>query len=158
MKKESIKAYAYSVGIALATGGLSALLSSGAMKIYNGAVEKPAFSPPAAVFPVVWSVLFVLMGISAARIFLAPGSLNRTRGLLLYGLQLFLNFFWTLIFFNLQAFGFAFAWLVLLWATVLVMISVFYKTDRAAAFLQLPYLLWLSFAGVLNFAVWRLNG
>ncbi len=158
MKKESLKTYLYSVAAALVTGGLSAVISSGAMKIYNETVSKPFFSPPAAVFPVVWSVLFVLMGISAARVFLAPGGLQRTRGLLLYGLQLFLNFFWTLIFFNLQAFGFAFAWLVLLWITVLVMISAFYKTDRIAAFLQIPYLLWLSFAAVLNFAVWRLNG
>jgi tryptophan-rich sensory protein len=97
------------------------------------------------------------MGFSAARISLTPPSPERSKGLNLYIAQLVVNFFWSLIFFNAQAYGFAFVWLLLLWALVLWMILTFYKVDPLAAKLQIPYLLWLTFAAYLNAGVWYLN-
>jgi tryptophan-rich sensory protein len=108
-------------------------------------------------FPIVWSILYALMGISSARIHLAAPSKARSQGLNIYIAQLVVNFFWSLIFFNAQAFGFALLWLLILWALVLWMILVFWKTDPLAAKLQIPYLLWLTFAAYLNAAVWYLN-
>ena len=97
------------------------------------------------------------MGISAARIYLAPPSPARTRGLLIFLIQLGFNFLWSIIFFHFQAFGLAFLWLLALWALILWMILTFRKVDRPAAWLQIPYLLWVSFAAYLSFGVWRLN-
>ena len=104
-----------------------------------------------------WTVLYALMGIGAAKIYLAPSSRERNQGLNLFIAQLLLNFFWSPIFFNLQAFGSAFLWLLLLWGLVFVMILAFRKADPTAAKLQIPYLLWLTFAAWLNFGVWYLN-
>ena len=98
-----------------------------------------------------------MMGIGAARIYLAPASGDRSRSLLLFLVQLAVNFFWSIIFFNLQAFGFAFVWLILLWVLILLMILSFRKVDKLAAWLQIPYLLWVSFAAYLNLGVWLLN-
>ena len=120
-------------------------------------IQKPPLSPPGWVFPVVWGTLFVLMGIGAARIWLSPPSGDRSRGINLFIAQLVINFFWSLIFFNLQAFGFAFLWLLLLLGLVLWMARTFRKTDPPAAKLQIPYLLWLLFAAYLNLGVWWLN-
>ena len=97
------------------------------------------------------------MGIGAARIYQAPPSNKRSLGLNLFVVQLVVNFFWSPVFFNLQAYGFAFFWLLLLWGLVLWMILVFRKVDPTAAKLQIPYLLWLTFAAYLNFGVWYLN-
>ena len=105
----------------------------------------------------VWTILFALMGIGAARIYLAPPSKARSRGLNLFIAQLVVNFFWSPVFFNLQAFGLAFFWLLLLWGLVIWMILTFRKVDRTAANLQIPYLLWLTFAAYLNAGVWYLN-
>ena len=117
----------------------------------------PPLSPPAIVFPIVWGILFALMGIGAARIYLAPTSGARSRSLLLFLIQLIFNFFWSIIFFNFQAYGFAFIWLLILWFLILLMILSFRKVDKLAAWLQLPYLLWVTFAAYLNFGVWLLN-
>ena len=108
-------------------------------------------------FPVAWGILYGLMGVSAARIYMAPQSDDRRKGLNLYIAQLIINFFWSLIFFNAQAFGFAFIWLLILWALVLGMILSFRKTDKLAGNLQIPYLLWLTYAAYLSFGVWFLN-
>ena len=158
MDKKAWKAYVVFILVCVGTGLLAALLTSGGNDLYNGTLVKPPLSPPALVFPIVWTILYTLMGISAARIWLSPESKARSRGLNIFIAQLVVNFFWSLIFFNAQAFGFAFLWLLLLWALILWMILTFYKTDKLAALLQIPYLLWVTFAGYLNFMIWRLNG
>ena len=127
------------------------------MEAFRETVRQPPLSPPAIVFPIVWTILYALMGIGAARISVAPDSQNRRRGLNLFIIQLIVNFFWSLIFFNAQAYGFAFLWLLLLWFLVLWMAVSFYRVDPAAALLQIPYLLWLTFAAYLNYGVWMLN-
>ena len=157
MKKSAWKTYAYWILLAEAVGGLSGWLTREGSKLYQATIQQPPLSPPGIVFPIVWGILFALMGVSAARIYLAPPSLARTRGLRLFFLQLFFNFFWSIIFFNLQAFGFALLWLLVLWGLILLMILTFRKTDVPAAWLQVPYLLWVTFAAYLNFGVWMLN-
>lgn len=157
MKKSKWKVYAFWILFTEAVGALSGWLSRDGMKLYEESIMQPPLSPPPLLFPIVWSILYLLLGIGAARIYLSPPSATRYRGLNIYIAQLIINFFWSLIFFNAQAFGFAFLWLLLLWGLVLWMILVFYKTDRLAALLQIPYLLWLTFAAYLNFGVWYLN-
>ena len=151
------KPYIISALIALGVGGLSALLSMNGMQIYDTTVTKPALTPPGWLFSVVWTILYTLVGISAARVWKTKESAARSSGLNLYVAQLIVNFFWSLIFFNAQAFGFAASWLLLLWVLVFLMIRQFYKVDRLAALLQIPYLIWLTFAAYLNIGVWYLN-
>lgn len=157
MKK--YKPYIYSVLIALAVGGLSALFTLDGFGIYD-IIASPPLSPPPIVFPIVWTVLYVLMGISAAIVFTSGQASydKRTQALKSYGLSLILNFFWSIIFFKLGAFFFAFVWLLALLATVVRTVLEYREIDRLAAALQIPYLLWLLFAAYLSAGVWILNG
>ena len=157
MKKRHIGVYILWIALAEATGVLSGWLTRDGAAQYSQSIVQPPLSPPPVVFPVVWGILFALMGVSAARIFLVPSSQARSRGLLIFFLQLFFNFLWSILFFNLQAFGFALIWLIILWALIVLMIVSFSKTDLLAARLQIPYLLWVSFAAYLNLGVWLLN-
>ena len=157
MRIKNWKPYLIWIGITEALGGLSGWLTRNGNKLYEQTAVKPPLSPPGIVFPIVWSILFALMGFSAARIYLATPSPQRSRGLNLYVAQLVVNFFWSLIFFNAQAYGFAFLCLVLLWVLVLGMILTFRKTDSLAGLLQIPYLLWITFAAYLNWGTWQLN-
>ena len=155
--KQHWKMYAFWILLSEGIGALSGWLTKDAMEVYMTTIEKPPLSPPGWVFPVVWGILFALMGFSVARIWLNSSSGERSRGVNLFIAQLVINFFWSLIFFNAQAFGFAFLWLLLLLGLVLWMTLTFRKVDPLAAKLQIPYLLWLSFAAYLNFGVWWLN-
>ena len=143
--------------LAEAVGALSGWLTREGMQAFTNAIAQPPLSPPPLVFPIVWTILYALMGYGSARIYMAPPSTLRSRGLNLYAIQLVLNFFWSLIFFNAQAFGLAFFWLLALWLLVLLMILSFHEVDPLAAKLQIPYLLWLTFAAYLNFWVARNN-
>ncbi len=140
-------------GIGLVAG----LITMDGVELYNAAVTQPPFSPPSWVFPVVWGILYALMGISAYLVSQTPPSMERSRGLNLMVIQLIVNFFWPLFFFNIQAYGFSLLWLIALWMLVLWMILTFRKTVPLAAWLQIPYLLWLTFAVYLNAGVWYLN-
>lgn len=140
-----------------AVGALSALFTMNGMRLYAAEAAKPPLTPPPVVFLVVWFLLYALMGISIAGIAKAGASSEKSLALKLFFVQLAANFVWSLIFFNAAAYGFAFIWLILLWVLILAMIMSFYKVDAAAAYLQIPYLLWVTFAGYLNFGVWRLN-
>jgi tryptophan-rich sensory protein len=155
--KDKWKVYAAWILIAEAVGALSGWLSREGAMFYSEMIMKPPLAPPGWVFPAVWTVLYALMGIGAARVWLTGDSAQRSMGLNLFIAQLIVNFFWSLIFFNLQAFGFAFFWLLLLWVLVLLMILAFYKVDLLAVWLQVPYLIWLTFAAYLSGAVWLLN-
>lgn len=157
MNKHTWKPYAFWIILTEAVGGLSGWLTRKGAKTYNMTITKPPLTPPSIVFPIVWGILFALMGIGAARIYLAPASGNRSRSLLLFLVQLAVNFFWSIIFFNLQAFGFALMWLILLWVLILWMICSFREVNKISAWLQIPYLLWVTFATYLNFGVWQLN-
>ena len=155
--KQNWKTYLFWIALAEGVGALAGWLTRDGTAFYREFVEKPALSPPAMVFPIVWGILYALMGIGAARVNLTEPSTERSAGLNLFITQLTVNFFWSLIFFNLRAYGFALAWIGLLWVLIVWMIFAFWKTDKLAAWLQIPYLLWVSFAAYLNWAVWVLN-
>lgn len=153
------KVWTYAGWIALTetVGALAGWLTREGTQLYRSAITKPPLSPPAIVFPIVWAILYALMGIGAARVYLSAPSKNRSSSLQLYFIQLAVNFFWSIIFFNWQSFGGALLWLIALWVLVLWMILSFRKVDPIAAKLQIPYLLWVTFAGYLNAGVWLLN-
>jgi len=157
MKTTPWKAYTFWILFAEVIGALSGWLTREGSQAFNETAVQPSLSPPALVFPIVWSILYALMGISAARLWLSTRSPERSKSLNLFIMQLVVNFFWSLIFFNAQAYGFAFLWLLLLWSLVLAMILQFRRVDSLAAILQLPYLAWLTFAAYLSFGVWYLN-
>ncbi len=155
--KKNIKAYAIGIIIPVAVGLAAAFLTRNNMDIYQN-IQKPPLAPPAILFPIVWTILYILMGISSVRIYnSAADSTEKTRALFIYGLQLAVNFFWSIWFFNLQAYLLSFVWLVILWLLLLAMIVRFYRIDPPAAWLQLPYLLWVTFAGYLSFMIYWLN-
>ena len=143
------------MALAEGAGLLSGLISRAGTARYGEMMKEIPLAPPGWVFPVVWTVLFVLMGIGAARVWAAPKNLARSRGLNLFLAQLIINFFWSPIFFNAGAYGLAFFWLLLMLVLVALMIREYGKVDRTAAKLQMPYLLWLIFAAYLNWSVWR---
>ena len=151
------KTYAFWILLTEGVGALSGWLTRAGTKAYAQTVVQPPLSPPPSVFPWVWAVLFALMGIGAARVYAAPASNNRSRALGLFFVQLFFNFLWSIIFFNLQAYGLAFFWLLALWVLIIAMIVTFFRVDKPAAWLQVPYLLWVTFAAYLNLGVWLLN-
>lgn len=144
-----------SLVVSLGVGGLSALLTRRGMRLYDLA-DKPPLTPPDWVFGVVWTILFILMGIAAYRIWVSDAP-TRRQALCLYGAQLIFNFFWSMIFFNARAYGAALAWLVLLWVLILLTTIAFRRIDRAAGRLMLPYLVWVTFAVYLNAGVWLLD-
>ncbi len=156
--KKHWKAYIFWIVFAEAVGVLAGFLSREGTQIYNETMVKPALSPPAILFPIVWTILYALMGIGAARVWLSPPTGARSAGLNVFIVQLAVNFLWSLIFFNAQAYGFAFVWILLLWVLIIAMIALFWRSDKPAALLQIPYLLWVTFATYLNWAVWQLNG
>ncbi len=155
---QKLKPYVISVAFSLGIGGLSALITADNMDLYSR-INQPPLAPPSWLFPVVWTILFILMGISSAMIWQERGK-NRQKvdiALSLYALNLFLNFFWSIIFFNMEAFLVAFIWLVALWVVILIMTIKFIRIKPIAGYLQIPYLLWVTFAGYLTLAIYILN-
>ncbi len=143
-----------SLFVPLAAGGVSALLTRNGMENFK-ALEKPPLSPPGWLFPVAWTLLYILMGIACYLVWTAPK--KQPNALFYYGIQIFFNFFWSIIFFNIKNYLFAFIWLVLLFVAVLITTVKFYRTKPPAGCLMLPYILWLTFAGYLNMGVYLLN-
>lgn len=145
------------IAIPVLTGTLSALLSGGGMQAF-AQMNKPPLSPPGWLFPVVWTVLYILMGVASYLILTSDADeQEKSDALKIYGYQLAVNFLWSIFFFNFGWYLFSFAWLVLLWVLILVMIRLFYPISKTAAYLMIPYLLWVTFAGYLNFGIWILN-
>lgn len=150
------KKLAVFLAIPLAVGGLATLLSGGMME-YPQLIQPP-LSPPGWVFPIVWTILYLLMGYASYRIYTSGRSKEATqKALILYGIQLFLNFLWPILFFGLQWRLTAFFLLIALWIAILLTIRAFSNIDERAGDLLLPYLLWVTFAGYLNLGVFLLN-
>ena len=145
------------IAIPLAIGSLSGFLTSESMEMFSS-INKPPLSPPAILFPIVWTILYILMGIASYLILTSGQEKNRIKNALtVYSLQLIFNFFWSIWFFNFGWYLFAFAWLIILWILIFNTIVSFYAISKPAAYLLLPYLLWVTFAGYLNFAIYLLN-
>lgn len=141
----------------LGTGMLSSLLTRNSMDVYSR-YNMPILAPPSIVFPIVWTVLYILMAISAYIIWTSDASLkDKKDALFLFFLQLAANFLWSIIFFRFDLIFLAFLWIILLWVIVVFMIVAFFKIKPVAAYLQIPYLLWLSFAAYLNLGIYTLN-
>ncbi len=149
------KAYVISILIALAAGGISAIFAMGAMEEYSK-LRQPPLAPPSWLFPIVWTILFALMGISAARVYLKETPQTKP-ALASYAVQLIINIIWTPLYFALNLRLAAFIWLVVLFAAVIVMIVRFSRVDAVSARLQIPYVLWIIFAGYLNLSTYLLN-
>lgn len=158
-KKKKILTYAIFILISLAVGGIAAFITRNNMNIYDE-INKPVFSPPGFLFPVVWTVLYILMGISSAMIWLCRDSFREEAesALLWYGGSLVANFWWSPVFFNFRMYLFAFIILVILLMLVLKSAVEYKKLRPVAAYLQLPYIIWICFAGYLNLAIYILNG
>ena len=156
--KRMIKVYAIAILIAVAVGGLSAWLTSGNMDIYTE-LETPPLSPPAILFPIVWTILYVLMGISSAMIWLRKSDdpAVADTGIAIYAVSLAFNFVWSILFFNFRWILFSFIWLVALLALIIATVVYYKKLSRLAAYLQIPYAIWVTFAGYLNIGIWFLN-
>lgn len=156
-KKINYKTLAISILIPLAVGGLSALFTIGSMKDFE-ALKQPPLSPPSWLFPVVWTVLFVLMGIASYIAVESPSSAQaKERAFKVYFLQLGFNFLWSIIFFTFGAYEIAFVWLAILLALIVITAVRFYRINRAAGILLMPYIAWVVFAGYLNLAIAYLN-
>lgn len=145
------------LAIPLAVGGLSALISGGGMRAYE-VMNQPPLSPPGWLFPVVWTILYLLMGYASYRV-LTSGAEERKirRALTLYGAQLALNFIWSPVFFGLSLYLLAFFVLIALWVMIYLTMRAFSQIDEKAGDLLLPYILWVTFAGYLNLGVYLLN-
>ena len=145
------------VAIPLAVGGLAALLTGDSMSVFSE-LEKPPLSPPGWLFPVVWSILYILMGIASYLVLTSDADKKAKDGALwVYGLQLFVNFFWPILFFRLELYTISFVWLLFLWLLILVTFARFWRISMPAAWLLVPYLVWVTFAGYLNLGVALLN-
>ena len=156
--KPYILPYAVAVAIPMTVGIIAAALTRDSMNIYD-TLKVPPLAPPSILFPIVWTILYILMGVSSAIIFI-----NRDRfpdeakkGFIWYGVSLILNFSWSIIFFNLQASFFALLVLIAMLVTIIKTIIEYYKVMPLAAYLQIPYVLWVAFAGYLNAGIWLLN-
>lgn len=143
--------------IPIAVGGIAAMISMEGMKAFES-MNQPPLSPPMWLFPVVWTILYVLMGISSYLVKTAAVDNDTiTQALWIYGIQLLINFLWTIIFFNFQLYWFAFFWLIALWIAILVCLIRFAKINMTSGILLIPYLVWVAFAIYLNLAVAILN-
>lgn len=146
------KALIVSIGIALGVGVLSSVLAPDIAGQYM-TIYKPSLAPPGWLFPIVWTILYILMGIAAYLIYESPKGDARTSALLYYAAGLVVNFIWPIIFFRCEAYVTAFFWLLLLWYLVFITFRKFTEINRIAGNLLIPYLVWLTFAGYLNLTI-----
>jgi len=137
--------------------GISSIFTAHNIPTWYATLAKPPLNPPNWLFAPVWTLLYTLMAIAAWIVWKTRPSPCRRRGLLLFYVQLALNFLWSWIFFDRHQIGTAFAGIVVLWVAILLTILTFKKMSTTATWLLVPYLAWVTFAGYLNFAIWRLN-
>lgn len=145
------------IAIPLVSGSLSGLAIADNISTWYSTLNKPSFNPPNYLFGPVWSVLYILMGIGLYLILQTPKSAMRTKSIVLFTVQLILNLSWSFIFFNAQSPFAALIIIGILWIAILMMMIYFHTLSPIASYLQIPYLLWVSFATVLNAAIWILN-
>ncbi len=141
----------------LLIGGISGYASASGINIWYMGLNKPFFNPPNYLFGPVWSMLYILMGISFYRILQSQDSELKRKAILIFCIQLVLNFCWSFLFFRFQMLAISFIEIIIMWISIATMIYTFTKIDKTAAYLQIPYLLWVSFANILNGAIWFLN-
>ena len=145
------------ITIPLLIGAVSGIATAGSINTWYVTLHKPFFNPPNYLFGPVWTTLYILMGISFYMILQSPKNKLTQRAIYLFCIQIFLNFCWSFIFFKFQYIGLALIEIVIMWCSIVAMIMCFIKINKTAGYLQIPYLLWVSFASILNASLWWLN-
>lgn len=155
--KKRLDLLALCIAIPIFVGGISGFISSNSMNVFQQ-LNKPPLSPPGWLFPIVWTILFILMGI-ASYLVIVSGKKQEdiNKAIIVYAIQLIVNFFWSIFFFNFGWYLFSFFWLLLLWVLIIITIILFYPISKPAAYLMIPYLLWVTFAGYLNLFIFLIK-
>lgn len=146
-----------SILIPLVVGFTSGFFTASGVNDWYATLNRPSFNPPNWLFGPVWTTLYILMGISLYLVWKQPVSEARNSAIWIFALQLTLNFFWSIIFFYWHQIGIALIEIIVLWGLILLMIYRFYHINPTAAWLNIPYIMWVSFATILNAAYWKLN-
>ena len=155
--KINIRRFIKCIAIPLLVGGLAGILTQNSMETFKG-LNQPPFSPPGWLFPVVWTILYFLMGVASYLVLESRQSSEMIqKAMNFYFYQLVVNFLWPIFFFRFEWYLFSFFWLLLLWILVLITFRLFYEISKVAGYLLIPYILWLTFAAYLNFGIWYLN-
>ncbi len=148
-----------SLALPLVCGSVASFFTIPSIKGWYAGLAKPSFNPPNYLFGPVWMALYIMMGIALFLVWKKPGIppvLKRT-AITLFIVQLIFNFFWSIVFFNVHAIGWALLEIICMWVLILLTIVWFGRISKPAAWLLVPYIVWVSFATILNFAIWRLN-
>lgn len=156
MKPQNWKRILFWVVVCEAVGGLSGWISREGLQVYMETAKKPPLMPPGILFAIVWPILYALMGYAVSRVF-DSDSKYREQGLLIFFVQLLANFLWSPVFFRFRAYGAALGLIGVIWLLILLMLVTFWQIDKKAAYSQIPYFLWVTFAAYLNAGVWFLN-
>lgn len=154
---KNILAFIICLLIPMAIGGLSGYITVSEIETWFSNLNKPSFNPPNQLFGPVWTSLYALMGISLFLLWKSPKSLERKNAIIIFFVQLFFNFWWSIIFFSFHLLFLAVIDIVLLWLLIIYMIIVFKRVKPVAAYMNIPYLLWVSFATALSISIWHLN-
>lgn len=154
---KKIIAFIICLAIPLLVGFLSGYITRGETETWFATINKPSFNPPNEIFGPVWTILYLLMGISLFIVWNAPDDWSRKKAIVVFFLQLFFNFWWSLIFFSFHLLFAAIVDIVILWFLIVYMIRSFKEVKPAAGYLNIPYILWVSFATVLTVSIWKLN-
>lgn len=157
MKRTDVVKLITAVAFTVVLGGLGGLVTAPEIPVWYAGLNKPSFNPPSWLFAPVWTTLYVLMGIGFFLIWKQPVSTKRNRALLFFVIQFVLNMAWSFVFFGMHETGWALVEMILLWLAILATIFSFARFSKTAAWLLVPYIAWVSFALLLNGAIWRLN-
>lgn len=157
MTKSNIAKLIIAIALPLALGAIAGMVTSQSIPNWYSSLNKPAFNPPNWIFRPVWTVLYLLMGISFFVVWKQKASPARHLAISIFFLQLLLNFAWSFIFFYFNRIGLALVEIILLWLSIVLMLVVFYRIKPIACYIYIPYLLWVSFATVLNASYYFLN-
>lgn len=157
MKKFPLGKLILSLALPISMGAVAGIVTTDAIPAWYEMLNKPSFNPPNWIFGPVWTTLYVLMGISFFMIWRQPTSKPRNTALVIFLIQMVLNFAWSFIFFYFKELGWALAEIILLWIMIVAMIKTFYGQRPIAGYLNIPYLLWVTFATILNAAYFSLN-
>lgn len=143
------------LALPLIVGAAAGWITAPSITTWYALLNKPSFNPPNGLFGPVWTVLYLLMGLSLYLVVKQPNVPRKLIGI--FVIQLVLNFLWSVLFFNFHQLGLAFIEMMLLWGSIVVMMVLFYKVNKLAALINIPYLLWVTFAAVLNYSIYNLN-
>lgn len=157
MKSTSLLKLLISIILPLSVGAIAGMVTAQSIPEWYAGLNRPSFNPPNWIFAPVWTTLYVLMGISLFLIWRQDVSKERNIAILVFLLQLLLNFAWSFLFFYFKMMGLALIEIILLWMNIVVMLVVFYNIKPMASYINIPYLLWVTFATVLNAGYYFLN-